>query len=88
MWASVKRESFIRKMLCFIEFAKVFTRESFRLYGIWVIYYCGSYLEMIGCSLVSGEVSGKTERNCISRGPSLPLCRDVGGEMGSHVIIM
>ena len=35
MWASAKRESFIRKMLCFIEFAKVFTRESFRLYGTW-----------------------------------------------------
>ena len=33
MWASAKRESFIREMLCFIEFAKVFTRESFRLYG-------------------------------------------------------
>ena len=37
---------------------------------------------------MSGEVSGKTERNCISRGSSLPLCRDVGGEMGSHVMIM
>ena len=34
MWASAKRESFIREMLCFIEFAKVFTRESFQLYGI------------------------------------------------------
>ena len=30
----LKRERFIREMLCFIEFAKVFTRESFRLYGI------------------------------------------------------
>ena len=29
-----KTQKFYREMLCFIEFAKVFTRESFRLYGI------------------------------------------------------
>ena len=32
--ASAIRESFIREILYLIEFAKVFTRESFRLYGI------------------------------------------------------
>ena len=35
MWASVKRESFIHEMLCFIEFAKVFTCDSFRLYDLF-----------------------------------------------------
>ena len=39
MWASAKRESFIREMLCFIIFAKVFTRESFRLYGTYELYF-------------------------------------------------
>ena len=68
-----------------LQFSGIFPENPVGLASMTMVY---SYLEMIGCSLVSGEVSGKTERNCISRGSSLPLCRDVGGEIGSHVMIM
>ena len=41
--ASAIHESFIRKLLYFVQFAKVFTCESFRLYGMYVcIIYIGS----------------------------------------------
>ena len=49
MWASAKRESFNREMLYFIEFAKVFTCKSFRLYGTYPEGQSGRYLD---CSVV------------------------------------
>ena len=52
---SAIRESFIHEMLYFIEFTKVFTHESFRLYGL---YPSQKLTGMANCSTKTKNLSG------------------------------